>query len=233
MYDYRDFRFSKLNTEKFAHVKLLFYWLFYGAMFFFVERISTNRDWNIMYCSLDDYIPFCEVFLIPYLFWFVFLVGMILYTFFFEVPAFKKLMWYIIVTYTFTIIIYLIYPTAQELRPEVFPRDNVFTRFLEWFYTFDTNTNVNPSLHVIGSFAVMYAGWHSERFSSRGWKAAFTVTALLISISTVFVKQHSIIDVISGVLVCMFFYPFVYKRKPQQKKQSPKPRHKEPQLQTK
>lgn len=232
MYDYRDFRFSKLNTEKFAHVKLLLYWLFYGVMFFFVERIGTNRDWNIMYCSLDDYIPFCEVFLIPYLFWFVFLVGMILYTFFFEVPAFKKLMWYIIVTYTFTIIIYLIYPTAQELRPEVFPRDNVFTRFLEWFYTFDTNTNVNPSLHVIGSFAVMYAAWHSERFSSRGWKAAFTVTALLISISTVFVKQHSIIDVISGVLVCMFFYPFVYKRKPQQK-QSPKPRHKEPQLQAK
>lgn len=229
MYDYRDFRFSKLNTEKFAHVKLLLYWVFYGAMFFFVERISTNRDWNIMYCSLDDYIPFCEVFLIPYLFWFVFLVGMILYTFFFEVPVFKKLMWYIIVTYTFTIVIYLIYPTAQELRPEVFPRDNVFTRVLEWFYTFDTNTNVNPSLHVIGSFAVMYAAWHSERFSSRGWKAAFTVTALLISISTVFVKQHSIIDVISGVLVCMFFYPFVYKRKPQEKKT----KKKEPALQMK
>lgn len=229
MYDYRDFRFSKLNTEKFAHVKLLLYWVFYGAMFFFVERISTNRDWNIMYCSLDDCIPFCEVFLIPYLFWFVFLVGMILYTFFFEVPVFKKLMWYIIVTYTFTIVIYLIYPTAQELRPEVFPRDNVFTRFLEWFYTFDTNTNVNPSLHVIGSFAVMYAAWHSERFSSRGWKAAFTVTALLISISTVFVKQHSIIDVISGVLVCMFFYPFVYKRKPQEKKT----KKKEPALQMK
>ncbi len=225
MYEYRDFRLSKLNTEKFSHVKLLFYWLFYAVAFFFVERIGTNRDWKIMYSSLDDYIPFCEFFVIPYLFWFVFLAGMILYTFFFEVPAFKKLMWYIIVTYTVTIIIYLIYPTAQELRPESFARDNVCTRFLAWFYTFDTNTNVNPSLHVIGSFAVMYAARHSERFSSRGWKIAFTVTALLISISTVFVKQHSIIDVICGILVSMFFYPFIYKRtkdKPQKKQPEPK-----------
>lgn len=233
MYDYRDFRLSKLNTEKYAHMKLLLFWPIYGMLFFFVERIGTNRDWQIMYCSLDDFIPFCEIFLIPYLFWFVFLVGMLLYTFLFEVSAFKKLMWFIILTYSVTILIYLIYPTAQELRPETFPRDNIFTRFLGWFYTFDTNTNVNPSIHVLGSLAVMFSAWHSDRFSTRGWKAAFTVTAVLISISTVFVKQHSVIDIITALLLSIIVYCLVYRRKRTQQKTIQSEVQREPQLQKK
>ena len=42
------------------------------------------------------------------------------------------------------------------LRPEVFARDNALTRAVAWFYTFDTNTNVCPSLHVIGSAAALF-----------------------------------------------------------------------------
>ncbi|MBQ4556285.1 MAG: phosphatase PAP2 family protein [Clostridia bacterium] len=210
---YRGFSLKKLNTKEFSHVKLLFYWVIYGSFFFFVERVTPNRNWTPMYCSMDDFIPFLEIFLIPYLFWFVYLVGMLIYTFFYDITSFKCLMWFIIITYSITMFIYLVYPTSQELRPEVFPRDNIFTRFLGWFYTFDTNTNVNPSIHVIGSLAVMFTSWHSEKFSTPLWKIAFTVCGVLISISTVFVKQHSIIDVITAVLLCVFIYPVIFKRK--------------------
>ena len=208
---YRDFRLSKLNTEKFSHVNLLFYWLIHGLVFSFVEKM--NRDWTPMYCEFDDYIPFLEVFVIPYVFWFVFLGGMVVYTLFFDIPSFKRLMWFIIITYSITMVIYLIYPTSQELRPAVFERDNVFTRFLRSFYAYDTNTNVNPSMHVSGSLAVVFTSWHSKRFSTVGWKIAFTVTGALICMSTVFVKQHSIIDVITALVLCAAVYPFIFGKK--------------------
>lgn len=36
--DYRQFRFSKLNTPEFSHVWLLLYWPLFGLGFSYVER---------------------------------------------------------------------------------------------------------------------------------------------------------------------------------------------------
>ena len=103
--DYRNFRLSKLNTDEFRHVKLLIFWPLFGMMFSFVERFYHVGSYYVMHCAFDDVIPFCEWFLIPYLFWFVYLIGTLVYTFFFDVPAFKKMMRFIICTYTITMAI--------------------------------------------------------------------------------------------------------------------------------
>ena len=69
--DYRNFRLSKLNTDEFRHVKLLLFWPLFGIMFSFVERFYNVGSYYVMHCAFDDAIPFCEWFLIPYLFWMV------------------------------------------------------------------------------------------------------------------------------------------------------------------
>ena len=66
------------------------------------------------------------------------------------------------------------------------------------FYAFDTNTNVCPSIHVIGAVACLAAGWHSRRFGTPLWRAVFTVITVLICLSTVFLKQHSAPDVFAA-----------------------------------
>lgn len=204
--DLRHFSFDKLNTEEYSHLKLLLYWPLYGLMFFFVERVYQPSAYIVMHCSLDDMIPFCEYFLIPYLYWFIYLTGTIVYTLFFDVPTFKKMMRFIIITYSFTLFIYLIFPTCQNLRPESFARDNFLTRFMHVFYSFDTNTNVCPSLHVIGSLAAMFALWETPRFRSSAWRAVTVTSAVLICVSTVFVKQHSAADVIAALPICLAAY---------------------------
>lgn len=200
--DYRSFRFHKLNTPEFRHLWYLLYWPVFGLVFFALERLWIPEEYHPVRCALDDLIPFCEFFLIPYLFWFVFLTGMVVYTLFFDVEAFRSLMKFVAVSYTAALVIYLLFPTCQELRPVAFDRDNIFTRFLAGFYLFDTNTNVCPSLHVIGSVAVAFSAWNSRRFSSPGWRFAFAATAALISVSTVFLKQHSAWDLLVALLVC-------------------------------
>ena len=162
--DYRQFRFSKLNTPEFEHLKYLLFWPVYGLLFLTVERLWIRDSYAPVHCALDDAIPFCEIFLIPYLFWFVFLVGMLLYTLLLDTRAFKGMMRFIIVSYSAAILIYMLFPNCQQLRPPAFERDNVLTRFIARFYEFDTNTNVCPSIHVIGSAAVMFAAWDSRDF---------------------------------------------------------------------
>ena len=208
--DYRGFRFNKLNTPEFEHLNYLIFWPIFGMMFLTVERLWIRDSYFPMYCSFDDVIPFCEYFLIPYLFWFVFLVGIHFYTLFFDTESFKKLMKFIIVSYSLTMVIYILFPNCQELRPLTFERDNIFMRFIAGFYQFDTNTNVCPSLHVIGSMAVMFSAWNSKHFHTPGWRSAFGVTAVLISVSTVFLKQHSVLDILAAIPICILAYYIAY-----------------------
>ena len=193
--DYRHFRLSRLNEPQFSHLKLLAGWIVYFAAYVLTENLIPAERCIPVHCWLDDIIPFCEWFLIPYLFWFVFMVGMIVYSLLWDVDAFRRFMKFIMFTYTVTLIIYLVYPSMQNLRPAEFERDNVLTRFMASYYVFDTNTNVCPSMHVIGSVAVLCAAWNSKAFSTTPWRIAFTVVTLLISFSTVFLKQHSFVDV--------------------------------------
>lgn len=209
--NYREFRIHKLNTPEFSHVRLLLYWPIFGLLFLFLERLQPQRNYYPVYCGLDDIIPFCEWALLPYLFWFVFLIGTLVYTFFVDVPAFRRMMYFVIVTYTITVLIYLFFPTCQNLRPEAFVRNNLLTRFIELFYSFDTNTNVCPSLHVIGSVAAMFGLWDCKALQSVGWKIAATSIAVCISLSTVFMKQHSIMDVLAALPVCFFGWWIAYK----------------------
>ena len=209
MISYRNLNLHTLNTPEYSHVKLLLYWPVYGLAFLTLERLLPGMEYHVVQCSLDNYIPFCEAFFIPYEFWFVFLIGMALYGLMFDTTAFRRYMWFIIITYSVTCVIYLVYPTEQLLRPDSFARDNLLTRAVAGLYAFDTNTNVCPSIHVLGSVAVLFGAWQSKHFSTRGWRAAFLGMTLLISISTVLIKQHSIIDIFTAVLLCIPVWIFL------------------------
>ena len=207
--EYKKFRLNKLNTPEFSYLWLLLYWPFYGIVFFVLERV-LNLQYIDVYSRLDDYIPFCEYFIIPYYFWFAFLIGMLLYSLLFNIDTYRKYMMYIIITYSITLVIYIIFPTEQNLRPLTFERHNIFTIIASKLYNFDTNTNVCPSIHVIGSLAVCFAAWNDDNFSSFGWRFFFAVSTVLISMSTVFLKQHSIVDVFFAIILSAVCYPFVF-----------------------
>ncbi len=208
--DYRALRFNNLTSEEYRHLLYLLYWPVYGLLFLFVERFYQVGSYHVVYCRADDWIPFCELFVLPYLLWFVCLVGMHLYTLLYDVQSFKRMMRFIMLTYSVTILVYLLYPTCQELRPAVFARDNLLTRFMAAFYRFDTNTNVCPSIHVIGSLAVLFTALDCRRLGAAS-KAGIAVLAVLMSLSTVFLKQHSLIDVAAALPVCLLAYALCFR----------------------
>ena len=208
--DYRTFRWNRRNSEEFRHLKLLAYWPIYGILFFLLEAVRTPNRYFEMYCPLDDIIPFCELFAIPYFFWFVYLVGIHVYTLLYDIPAFKKLMRYIMVSWSAALVIFFLFPSIQNLRVDSFARDNILTDLVAFMYWLDSNTNVCPSLHVVGSFAVHFAARETKLYQKRGWRIFFYISTALICVSTVFLKQHSVIDLVVGILVSVITYNLVY-----------------------
>lgn len=196
--DYREFRLSRLDEPRFAHLKYLYGWVGYFVLYFLTENIIPAQACHPVHSPLDDIIPFNELFVIPYTFWYVLIVISLLYFALYDPESFKKLMTFIIVTQVVAMAVYVIYPTRQDLRPESFERDNLLTWIMGLIYTFDTNTGVCPSLHVAYSLGIASV-WLKKRDVSRLWRGFVTVAVVLICISVAFVKQHSVVDIYAAL----------------------------------
>ncbi len=200
--DYRSFRLSKINEPQFSHLKLLSGWIVYLILYVLTENLIPVEKCHVIHSPLDDIIPFNEIFLIPYVFWYFLVVGSVLYFLLYNVDSFKKIQTYLIITQIVAMAVYIIYPNCQNLRPEVFPRDNFLTDCVKLIYTVDTNTGVCPSLHCAYSIAVASV-WLREKGAHVVWKAFVVFAAILICLSTMFMKQHSALDFFAALPVCL------------------------------
>ena len=209
-------RIKNLIKEK-PYCKILLYFIFYLAGFLILEQTITAK--YIIYCPLDDYIPFCEWFLIPYASWFILLIGAPIYFLMTDKRDFLKLTFIMFNGMTICLILYAVFPNGLNLRTEV-TGTNILCQIAKLIYTVDTPTNVCPSIHVASSIAVNITVQHSVRLKKRTHLriAVFLWTAL-ISISTVFVKQHSVIDVLCGILLSILLGLIAYS--PWMEKHSP------------
>ena len=199
--DYRGLRPGRISQPEFRHLKLLVGWVVYFGLFILTERLIPAEKCFVVHSRLDDYIPFCEWFVIPYVAWYGLIVFSLLWFLRYNVENFKGLQIYLIVTQVVAMAIYILLPTRQELRPVVFPRENVLTAVVAALYRADTNTNVCPSMHVAFSLGIASA-WLREKTVHWVWRAAVVAAAVLICLSTVFIKQHSVADVFAALPVC-------------------------------
>lgn len=211
--DYRQFRLDKINQPQFKHLWLLLFWPVYGVRYLILERIVAVGYYNLIYSPLDDKIPFQEWFLIPYVLWYICLAGMQLYTLLYDVKAFRTHMKFLTISMTISTVIFIVYPSCQNLRPEVLPRENLLTGIVQMLYAIDTNTNVFPSEHAIGALVVLLSSLHTKGLRSPLKTTVFTIVTILICMSTVFLKQHSILDVIAAVPTTLVAYWICYGRK--------------------
>ena len=115
---------------------------------------------------------------------------------------------------TIFLIVSYVYPNVLHLRPLEFPRENVFTDAVRWLYRTDTPTNVLPSIHVFNSLAIHMSLTNCEALrDKKAIRYGSLVLTLLIIMSTMFLKQHSVIDVCCGATLALFGYLFFYPQK--------------------
>lgn len=209
-YSYRDFRLSSLNDQRFAHIRLMLVtWLVYFALYFITENLIPAQKCHPMHCALDDIIPFCEYFVVFYTGWYFLVAGSLAYYLFHDIDRFRQLDIYIFITQMVAMTVYILYPSRQDLRPEVFANENICTWIMGLIYAFDTNTGVCPSLHVAYSLAI-FSVMCKDRELSVLWKALLGIFVVCVALATAFVKQHSMVDVFAAIPTALIGEIIVY-----------------------
>ena len=196
--------------DKYHHAWVFSYGFIYMPWFSWLEKHVTS-NYFVIHSVFDDYIPFIEIFIIPYLLWFVYVSGTVLYFFFTDKQGFYRICTLLITGMTLFLIICTIFPNGLNLRPSTFARDNIFVDLVRFIYRADTSTNVLPSLHVYNSIGCYIAIRNSQKLRQYKWvQNGSLVLTVSIVLSTMFLKQHSVVDVIAAIVMIYFIYQFVY-----------------------
>ncbi len=208
---YRDLSPRTIREKRYSHLFLLLGWVGYFLLYTLTENLIPPEKCHVIHCALDDLIPFCEGFLVFYVSWYVLIVVSLLYFLRWNVSGFRKLQIFIMITQAVAMLIYILWPSRQDLRPEAFPRQNFLTWVMGIIYAFDTNTGVCPSLHVAYSIGIASV-WLREKEVKPLLRGLIALLCVLISMSTAFVKQHSVLDILAALPLGLLAEALVYGR---------------------
>lgn len=202
----------KLAFLKYKHgIPLLVYGAIYLSWFAHLESTVT-KHYKVIHMDMDDYIPFCEIFVIPYFLWFIYVAGEVLYFFFKGKEDYYRTCIFLFTGMTIFLIISTIWPNGHHLRPVTMPRDNIFTKWISFLYQTDTATNLWPSIHVYNSIGAHLAIARSKAFENKkGIRIGSFLLATSIVLSTVLIKQHSVFDVLTAFVMAAIMYLVVYR----------------------
>lgn len=195
-------------------LSIIVYTLFYLGFFFYLEN-RTVDSYHIIECRIDRMLPYCSVFIMPYLLWFPYQFALLGYFLMggLDHKEFYRFMIYICGGMTCFLLVSWLYPNALELRPVLPPNGSVFDRMVQGLYLIDTPTNVLPSIHVFNSVVFHITFCRGlERGTGLRWKQLSLVLVTLIVISTVLIKQHSVIDLVLGFAMVVIGYLLIYQR---------------------
>lgn len=207
------------------------FFILYCIAFSLLERRTTGL--HLIYCPFDAEIPFIPFFVIFYYSWFLYVFFTLVLFFFTSEEDYLTGYRFMAIGMAFFIIFNFFYPTVIDIRPDVVPGRDPFSALVRMMYSIDTPSDVFPSLHVyntIAMHATIINSSHlrqrialksrSEKQYHKKIRAGYTASAVLsvlIILSTMFIKQHSVIDVLGAMLMGAVVYYFMFMfRKPSQ-----------------
>ena len=192
------------------------YFIVYLLWFQWLEERHV-RSCQIIHVFLDDYIPFCEFFIIPYLLWFLYVPAAVLYAAAHSREEYIRSALFLCTGMTVFLLISTFFPNIQHLRPARMPRDNVFSRLVLLLQRVDTPTNLWPSIHVYNSIGAHLAFCRCSRKETghsrlhRLLRAGSFLLCISVILATMFLKQHSVFDVVTAFILAGAMYSILYR----------------------
>lgn len=120
---------------------------------------------------------------------------------------------------TISLLVCTLFPNGTDFRPAIDPDKNIFCYLVSKLWSIDPCINVFPSIHVYNSVGVHIAVCHSEELKKHPMIVrASGVLMVLICLATMFLKQHSVIDVVGALLMASVIYPIAYAPETEKKK---------------
>lgn len=198
------------KIPKYVYITYLIMIIMQFITYYLTQIINSNRTlFDFTIHAFDDKIPLISFFVVFYIMSYVYwaITPLIM-----SKESKKDFYNWAIATfflYLITFIIYIIVPTTIK-RPVV-ENNNIFDYLVNLIYQSDSPerpTNLFPSMHC--SLSVMcYLGVYRKKEINKGYRIGTLILTILICLSTQFIKQHYIVDLISGVIIPIIIFIIV------------------------
>lgn len=194
---------KKIEIKPFITTVLL---IAFQTSCYYISKLLQGTP-NLIGNKIDEYIPFNIWFIIPYCLWYVLIFVVPYYLYKKDKDSFIRYIYSYVICTIIANIIFIIYPTTV-LRPDV-EVNGFLTLAAKIVFLADTPImNCFPSLHC--AMSLLFIAFIVENKNIKFiTKTVITIISLLIMASTLFVKQHVFIDLISGNLIALIVYIFV------------------------
>lgn len=204
-----------IRTHK--YVWLALYFVVFVPAFFIIEKTSPTAGYWVTDLPIDARIPFIPQFIVFYVLWYPLFVAVGIPLMIRDGEAFKRYMYFTMAGLTLCLLFDVLVPNGQNLRPTDMRITGFSTWLLSKIWSADTNTNVFPSMHIVGAIGAVVGACDSGIFKK--WRWQIVAFAVLICASTVFVKQHSVLDIAGAaalsvpIAFAVYFRRFFWKKK--------------------
>ncbi|MEC0299481.1 phosphatase PAP2 family protein [Peribacillus frigoritolerans] len=155
---------------------------------------------------IDGEIPFIKEFAVPYLLWYPYIYGLLIYYCFVDRKHYFIGLGSLISGKLLCFLVYCLWQTTVP-RPEVVGND-IFAQLMRFIYSHDQPVNCLPSIHVLTTFIMMIVA-HKRKEEHKWEYASVTAFGTLIILSTLFTKQHAVLDALAGILLACGVYAAV------------------------
>jgi membrane-associated phospholipid phosphatase len=155
------------------------------------------RQLHTMELWLDRMIPFNEYFIVPYIIWGPCIFLSFIFFYFKNRDAYYRMIASSVIGHIFAYAFYMTYQTHVP-RPFI-TDDTIFLKMVNYIYSNDQPVNCFPSIHVLTTYLMMRAFFWEKLPKRYAWIPQFIGISIIVS--TVFVKQHVVIDIAGGIIL--------------------------------
>lgn len=173
--------------------------------YFFINH-SKSQSLHSLYTEIDNLIPFVNVFIIPYMMYMPNLIFSFIIMCYCDEERYYISLLTLNIANFICLIIYLYFQTYVP-RP-VITHDDYLCRFVKFIYQRDNPYNCFPSIHVAATFSAL-KGINRLKNMPKRYKIKFNMVGWLVIISTQFVKQHVIMDLLGGLVLVEAVYKVI------------------------
>lgn len=186
--------------EKSALILILL--VYYIGVYFSILKITAPLEHYTLFSSWDLAIPLVPSFIYFYLqIYFVVLIPSLVNE---NLTTYRRYFMAYILNMSITYVIFFLYPTTIPRPPISMDTFNQFGLMI--LYRFDIPMGCFPSLHVSMAALSALTVYHENR----NLGLIVHAIAAMIGLSTVFLQQHYIVDVVGGYAMAGFSYGVVF-----------------------
>lgn len=178
-------------------------WIVQVVWYFVLNKYQTGS--HLIHIPLDDKIPYIKYFVIPYVLWYGYIVFAHIWTYFHSKREFLLMCSLIFLSNFLSMLVCTFYPSMHDLRPaEEAIGTDFFGSIVRWLYGSENPYCILPSQHCMLAIAITFGLITSDSLKDNlAVKIVLPIYTILVMLSTVFIKQHSIVDVFAAMVMCI------------------------------